>query len=122
MSAISTSQIISFIISSNLLICKFEQCYVVIKTTMHRSVTEQTRNNGIHINWPTSYEWRVSECNLNTNIKNKNNIVFFIFTIRHYISSRLFLTRIRKSCRLDLAHQNQSISNNFDINLRMFVW
>lgn len=51
--AISTSQILSVIICSLWLIGKFEPCYVVMETTKYKSITEQTRNDGFHINWPT---------------------------------------------------------------------
>ena len=47
MNAISTSQIVSFIICSMRLIGKFVWCYVV-ETTKYWSVKEQTRNNMLY--------------------------------------------------------------------------
>jgi len=50
MNAISTSQIVSFIICSILLIEKLVCCYVAMETTKYTSVTKQTQNDGFHMN------------------------------------------------------------------------
>ena len=58
MNALSTTQIVSFIIC---LIGKVEGCYVIIENAKYRPVIEQTQNNCLYMNWPTDNDWSISE-------------------------------------------------------------
>lgn len=58
---IVTSQIDRIVHNLKNSIKEFKSCYVVVETTQHSAVEEQTRNDDVIMKLPTGDDWRVYE-------------------------------------------------------------